>query len=89
MTEILKGSADVVRESGAVVAGGHTLIDPELKFGLSVTGLVHPDRVVRNSTAKPGDRLVLTKPIGSGLVTTGAQAGGRQGPRTSRSGSPA
>jgi selenide,water dikinase len=71
MTEILKGSADVVKESGAVIAGGHTIIDNELKFGLAVTGLVHPDRVVRNSTARPGDRLVLTKPIGTGLVTTG------------------
>ena len=60
MTEILTGSADVVKQAGAVVAGGHTIIDPELKFGLSVTGLVHPDRVVRNSTAKPGDKLRLT-----------------------------
>jgi selenide,water dikinase len=71
MTEILRGSADVVREAGAVVAGGHTIIDSELKFGLAVTGLIHPARVVRNSTARPGDRLVLTKPLGSGLVTTG------------------
>jgi selenide,water dikinase len=70
MTEILTGSADVVKESGAVIAGGHTVIDNELKFGLAVTGLVHPDRVVRNSTAKPGDRLVLTKPLGTGLVST-------------------
>jgi selenide,water dikinase len=75
MGEILKGSAEKVRESGAVIAGGHTLVDQELKFGLSVTGLVHPDRVVRNSTARPGDRLVLTKPIGSGLVTTGVKRG--------------
>jgi len=73
MTEILTGAADVVREAGAVVAGGHTLIDNELKYGLAVTGVVHPDRVVRNSTAKPGDRLVLTKPIGTGLVTTGVK----------------
>ncbi len=71
MTEILTGAAEVVREAGAVAAGGHTLIDAELKFGLAVTGLVDPDRVIRNSTARPGDRLVLTKPIGSGLVTTG------------------
>jgi selenide,water dikinase len=71
MTEILKGSASVVEQSGAVIAGGHTIIDNELKFGLAVTGVVHPDRVVRNSTAKVGDRLVLTKPLGTGLVTTG------------------
>ncbi len=75
MTEILKGSADVVKASGAVIAGGHTIIDNELKFGLAVTGRVHPDRVVRNSTAKPGDKLVLTKPIGTGLVTTGIKRG--------------
>jgi len=70
MTEILTGSADVVKSAGAVVAGGHTIIDPELKFGLSVTGVVHPERIVRNSTAKPGDRLVLTKPLGTGLLST-------------------
>jgi selenide,water dikinase len=75
MTEILKGSADVVKRSGAVIAGGHTLIDNELKFGLAVTGKIHPDRVVRNSTAAPGDKLVLTKPIGTGLVTTGIKRG--------------
>ena len=75
MGEILKGSAEIVKQSGAVIAGGHTLVDQELKFGLSVTGVVHPDKVVRNSTARPGDRLVLTKPIGSGLVTTGVKRG--------------
>ncbi len=75
MTEILTGSADVVKQSGAVIAGGHTIIDSELKYGLSVTGLVHPDRVVRNSTAKVGDQLVLTKPLGTGLLTTGLKRG--------------
>ncbi len=75
MGEILRGSADIVRESGAVVAGGHTIVDPELKFGLSVTGVVHPDRIVRNSTARPGDVLILTKPVGTGLVTTGVKRG--------------
>jgi selenide,water dikinase len=75
MGDILRGSADVVRESGAVVAGGHTIVDPELKFGLSVTGVVHPDRIVRNSTAQVGDVLILTKPIGTGLVTTGVKRG--------------
>lgn len=71
LTAILTGSAEKVREAGAVVAGGHTLVDKELKFGLSVTGLVHPDRIVRNSGAKPGDALVLTKPLGTGFVATG------------------
>jgi selenide,water dikinase len=71
MTEILTGSADVVKGSGAVIAGGHTIIDNELKYGLAVTGLVHPEKVVKNSTARPGDRLVLTKPIGTGFITTG------------------
>ena len=75
MTEILTGSADVVKQSGAVIAGGHTIIDAELKYGLAVTGLVHPDRVVRNSTAKPGDKLILTKPLGTGLLTTGLKRG--------------
>lgn len=75
MTEILTGSADVVAKSGAAVAGGHTIVDPELKFGLSVTGLVHPDHVVKNSTARPGDRIVLTKPLGTGLLTTGFKRG--------------
>jgi len=70
MTQILTGSADVVKKAGAVVAGGHTIIDPELKFGLSVTGVVHPDRIVRNSTAKPGDKVILTKPLGTGLLST-------------------
>ncbi len=75
MTEIMKGAAEVVKESGAVIAGGHTIIDSELKYGLAVTGLVHPDRVVRNSTAQVGDRLVLTKPLGTGLLTTGLKNG--------------
>jgi len=75
MTEILTGSADVVRESGAVIAGGHTIVDNELKFGLSVTGTIHPDRVVRNSTARPGDVLVLTKPLGTGFIATGIKKG--------------
>ena len=55
--------------------GGHSIDDPEPKYGLAVTGVVHPDRVVRNSTARPGDALFLTKPIGGGAVTTGAKRG--------------
>lgn len=70
LAEILKGSSDKVRESGALVAGGHSIDDREPKFGLSVTGIVHPDNFYKNSGAKPGDALILTKPIGAGIQTT-------------------
>jgi selenide,water dikinase len=66
--EILAGAQDAVTEAGAVIAGGHTARSPELLFGLSVTGEVHPDRVLRNRGLRPGDALVLTKPIGSGVL---------------------
>ena len=69
--EILRGGGEKCVEAGVVVIGGHTLDDPEPKFGLSVTGFVHPDRVVTNAAARPGDRLVLTKPLGLGVITTG------------------
>jgi selenide,water dikinase len=72
--EILAGGAVKIREAGACLVGGHTVEDDELKYGLAVTGLVHPERVVRNSTAKPGDILILTKPIGTGIVSTGIKA---------------
>jgi selenide,water dikinase len=68
--EIFAGGASKAREAGIAVIGGHTVKDPEPKYGLSVVGLVHPDKVVRNSTARPGDALVLTKPIGTGIITT-------------------
>ncbi len=67
---ILQGGADKVAEAGAVVAGGHTVIDQEPKYGLCVTGLVHPDRVTAKANARPGDILLLTKPIGTGVITT-------------------
>ena len=69
--EILRGGAEKCAEAGVTVIGGHTIEDPEPKFGLAVTGFVHPDRVVTNATARPGDRLVLTKPLGMGVITTG------------------
>jgi len=69
--EVLKGGADVVREAGAFVLGGHSVDDPEPKFGMVAIGEVHPDRVVTNAGAKPQDVLVLTKPIGTGVLTTG------------------
>jgi selenide,water dikinase len=73
LAEILRGGYDKVVESGAALLGGHTVKDQELKYGLSVTGVVHPDRVLRNSTCKPGDKLVVTKRIGTGVIITGAK----------------
>lgn len=75
--EILKGAAHKVAEAGIQILGGHSIEDFEPKYGLSVTGVVHPARVVRNSTARPGDRLILTKPLGLGVITT---AGDRASP---------
>lgn len=72
---ILQGGADKVAEAGAVVAGGHTVIDKEPKYGLCVTGLVHPDRVTAKAHAQPGDALLLTKPLGTGAITTAHKRG--------------
>jgi len=71
--EILRGGYDKAREAGVVILGGHSVDDPEPKYGMAVTGVVHPDKVVTNSGAKPGDLLVLTKPLGTGIVTTAAK----------------
>ncbi len=71
LAEILRGAADKVKESGAVTVGGHSIDDQEPKFGLSVTGIAHPDKIWKNVGAKPGDVLVITKPIGVGILTTG------------------
>ena len=68
--EILAGGAAKVAEAGALVVGGHTVVDEEIKYGMAVTGLVHPGRITRNVGARPGDRLVLTKALGTGIVTT-------------------
>jgi selenide,water dikinase len=75
LTDILRGGQDKVHEAGALVAGGHSIIDEELKFGLAVTGRVHPKRLLTNAAARAGDRLVLTKPLGTGLLATAAKAG--------------
>lgn len=74
LTEILRGGYDTVRSAGAVMAGGHTVDDPELKFGLAVTGAIHADQIATNSGAREGDVLVLTKPIGTGVLATGIKA---------------
>lgn len=73
LAEILRGGADKMREAGVHLAGGHSVDDPEPKYGLSVTGTVHPDRVTTNAGARPGDVLVLTKPLGTGILTTAAK----------------
>lgn len=70
LAEILKGGYDKVKESGAIIVGGHTVEDEEPKYGLSVTGFVHPDKVLANNSAKPGDVLIITKPIGIGIINT-------------------
>lgn len=71
LAEILRGASDKVKEAGAVTVGGHSIDDQEPKFGLSVTGLAHPDKIWKNVGAVPGDVLVLSKPIGVGIMTTG------------------
>jgi selenide,water dikinase len=68
--KILEGGAERVLAAGAVIVGGHTVRDVEIKFGMAVTGIVHPCRILTNATARPGDVLVLTKPLGTGFVTT-------------------
>lgn len=75
LNQILRGGAAVAAEAGCLVVGGHTVKDMELKYGMAVVGLVHPEKVKRNSTARAGDRLILTKPVGSGVIVTGAKMG--------------
>lgn len=75
LNEILRGGAEKVSEAGAVIVGGHSIRDAEIKYGLAVTGTVDPRKYVTNRGANPGDRLVLTKPIGSGVLTTAAKKG--------------
>lgn len=73
--EIMRGGSDVAREAGIPILGGHSVDDPEPKYGMVGIGEVHPDRVVTNAGARPGDRLVLTKPLGTGVVSTAIKAG--------------
>ncbi|PWK09054.1 selenophosphate synthase [Tumebacillus permanentifrigoris] len=75
LADILRGGADKVRESGAIIVGGHSIDDTDPKYGMSVTGTVHPQKVWTNAGAKPGDKLLLTKPIGVGIVTTAIKRG--------------
>ena len=75
LEQILKGGGEKIQEAGAVVLGGHSVNDPEIKFGFAVTGTVHPRRVKTNAGAKPGDVLVLTKKIGTGVISTALKRG--------------
>ncbi len=75
LQDILRGGADMAKEAGIVIAGGHSIDDNEPKYGMAVTGTVHPERVIRNSEARDGDILVLTKPLGIGVITTAIKRG--------------
>lgn len=75
LTEMLRGGQDKVGEAGAVVVGGHTCIDRELKYGLSVTGTIHPRKIYTNAGAQAGDKLILTKPLGMGVISTAIKLG--------------
>lgn len=75
LVEILKGGYDKAAEANTVIVGGHTIMDEELKYGLSVTGVIHPGKIVTNAGAKPGDKLVLTKPLGTGIISTALKSG--------------
>jgi selenide,water dikinase len=75
LREILRGGNDKVVEAGACLAGGHSVDDNEPKYGLCVSGIVHPDRIITNAGAKPGDALILTKPLGSGVLFNATRAG--------------
>ena len=75
LIEILRGGLSKMGEAGVALVGGHTIEDPEVKYGLAVTGLVHPDKILTNARAAPGDHLVLTKPLGTGVISTALKAG--------------
>lgn len=73
--EILRGGAEKVKEAGALISGGHSITDKEPKYGLSVVGQIHPAKIIKKSGAKPGDHLILTKPLGTGIITTALKQG--------------
>ena len=75
LTEILRGGLSKMEEADVALVGGHTVEDPEIKYGLAVTGTVHPNRILTNAKARPGDRLVLTKPLGTGVISTALKGG--------------
>ncbi len=75
LSEILRGGMEIVEQAGSAIAGGHTVTDDEPKYGLAVTGIVHPDHILTKGGAKPGDLLILSKPLGTGLLTTAQKRG--------------
>ena len=75
LNDILRGGIDKMREAGVLLVGGHSIDDTELKYGLSVTGTVHPERLMTNSGARSGDKVILTKPLGTGIINTAIKAG--------------
>ena len=75
LKDVLRGGLDKLREAGVLLVGGHSVDDPELKYGLSVTGIIHPERIITRVGARPGDVLVLTKPLGTGIINTAIKAG--------------
>src|SRR5437660_5965928 len=75
VTEVFRGGAEKVAEAGGVIAGGHTVVDAEPKYGLCVTGRVHPDRIFIKGGLRPGDRLFLSKPLGTGVIATAGKDG--------------
>lgn len=83
LLRILQGGLDKLEEAGCALGGGHSVRDEELKFGYSITGLIHPARVLRNAGARPGDQLFLTKPLGTGVVTTALKRGSAAAARKS------
>jgi len=75
LKEILRGGIEKVIEAGGIMMGGHTIVDDIPKYGLAVTGWIHPNRIITNAAAKPGDVLILTKPIGAGIIMAGKRIG--------------
>ena len=75
LSELLAGGQDIATAAGFAIVGGHTVDDPEPKYGMSVTGMVHPDKILRNSGLRPGDDIILTKPLGVGVLTTAIKSG--------------
>jgi selenide,water dikinase len=75
LKEILRGGLSKMEEAGVALVGGHTIEDPEIKYGLAVTGVIHPDKILTNAKAQPGDQLVLTKPLGTGIIATALKGG--------------
>jgi selenide,water dikinase len=75
LKDIMRGGAEKMKEAGVILMGGHSIDDPELKYGLSVTGIVHPQKLITNGGARIGDKLILTKPLGTGIINTAIKAG--------------